>query len=88
MPIYGRDKGVSKMTAYLKSEGESLSATMSKMRRRLRFETGRFGDELGIFYSNTSPAHAQRTLQELVARVLEGHSDPSGPVIEQLDQPA
>jgi hypothetical protein len=48
-----------KEQAYLESEDESLNATISKMRRRLRFKSGRFGDELSIFYSNTSPAHAQ-----------------------------
>ena len=77
-----------KQQAYLEPEGESINATMAKMRRRLRFETGRFGDELNIFYSNTSPGQAQRTLQELVARVLEGHMDPNGPLIQQLDPPS
>ena len=72
--------------AYLEPEGESLNATMAKMRRRLRFETGRFGDELSIFYSDTSAPQAQRALQELVARVI--HSDPNGPVIEQFDPPS
>ena len=73
---------------YLEPEGESINATMAKMRRKIRFETGIFGDELNIFYSNASPAKAQRTLEGLVARVLEGHIDPRGPVIEQLGPPS
>jgi hypothetical protein len=79
---------VLKQQATLEPEGESVSATMAKMRRRLRFETGQLGDELNIFYSDASAAKAHGTLQELVARVLEGHMDPSGPVIEQGDPPS
>jgi hypothetical protein len=77
-----------KVQAYLEPGGESINARMAKLRRRVRFETGRFGDELSIFYSNTSPARAQRGLEDLVARVMEGHMDPSGPVIERLDPPS
>jgi hypothetical protein len=77
-----------KQQAYLEPEGESINATMARMRRRLRFETGQLGDEVNIFYSDASPAQAQRALQELVARVLEGHMDPRGPVIEQFDPPS
>jgi hypothetical protein len=77
-----------KQLAYLDLEGASINAVMAKMRRRFRFETGRSGDELYIFYSDVAPAKAQRTLADLVARVLEGHMNPGGPVIEVFGPPS
>jgi hypothetical protein len=77
-----------KQQAYLEPEGESIDATIAKMRLRLRFETGRLGDELNIFYSDASPARAQGTLANVVARVLESHMDPSGPVVEVFGPPS
>jgi hypothetical protein len=77
-----------KQQAYLEQQDESINSTMAKMRPRLRFETGRLGDELNIFYSDASPARAQGTLANLVARVLESHIDPSGPVVEVFGPPS
>jgi hypothetical protein len=77
-----------KQQAYLESGAESVDGTMARMRRRLRFETGRLGDELSIFYSDASPARAQGTLANVVARVLESHMDSSGPVVEVFGPPS
>ena len=75
-----------KQKALLEPEAGSVDATMARMRRRLRLETGRLGDELNIFYSDASPAKAQSSLQDLLARVLE--ADSHGSIIEQLGPPS